>query len=89
MEDTLNHIDRSVEILMWDRSEALMAKGGTRDLQLIQLAFLNAFDAFCKEHKGASINSESQFFHFADSTQNNAESLSTDPMLRLFCRGSC
>lgn len=38
---------------------------------------------------GASINSESQFFHFADSTQNNAESLSTDPMLRLFCRGSC
>lgn len=39
--------------------------------------------------KGASINSESQFFHFADSTQNNAESLSTDPMLRLFCRGSC
>ena len=39
--------------------------------------------------EGASINSESQFFHFADSTQNNAESLSTDPMLRLFCRGSC
>ena len=42
-----------------------------------------------KELSGASINSESQFFHFADSTQNNAESLSTDPMLRLFCRGSC
>ena len=41
------------------------------------------------EFQGASINSESQFFHFADSTQNNAESLSTDPMLRLFCRGSC
>ena len=46
---------------------------------------------FLTKHKikGASINSESQFFHFADSTQNNAESLSTDPMLRLFCRGSC
>lgn len=30
MEDTLNHIDRSVEILMWDRSEALIGKSRSR-----------------------------------------------------------
>ncbi|KAB7659049.1 AAA family ATPase, partial [Sutterella seckii] len=40
-------------------------------------------DEIVDQLRGASINSESQFFHFADSTQNNAESLSTDPMLRL------
>ena len=56
----------------------------------VWLPTLNVIEpVFFRLLKGASINSESQFFHFADSTQNNAESLSTDPMLRLFCRGSC
>ena len=36
---------------MCDRSDSLEAKGGDRNLQLIQIKFLNAFDAFCKDHK--------------------------------------
>lgn len=47
----LTNVERCVEFLMKESSGGLMAKGSARNLQLIQINFLNAFDMFCKSRK--------------------------------------
>ena len=66
--------------------------GGSRGAGVWNLYFIGKFVLLWLNYiqlKGTSINSKSQFSHFADNTQENTTSLSTDSMLRLFCKGSC